>query len=644
MATRTWLQRLRKHPLLTVATAALLMATAWLSRAIVPASGSGRQAFALLMIAAAIIAGIPIAKEAWGRLRGRQLSIPLLVTVAAIGAVWIGEAWEAAAVTFLYALGGYMETRTLARTRQALRSLVAAAPRTARVLRQGTLTIVPAASVEAGETVVVLPGDRVPVDGAVVDGWAALDTSALTGEPMPVEVAPGDQVMGGSVSQGGQIEVLAQRVGRDTTFSRLIHLVAEAQEQKPKVQRFLDRFARWYTPAIMLTAVAIYVFTTDARLALTFLVIGCPGALVMAAPVATVAGLGRAARQGILIKGGERLERIGRVDAVAFDKTGTLTAGRPRVTHAAAFTGDTRQMLALAAAAELRSEHHLATAILAHAEEAGVDPVAAWDWQLIPGRGARADSAVGELLVGNRALLTDAGIDLSPSAAAQVAAREALGETIALVAAAGVPVGLIGIADTLRADATGLVTALHRAGVKRTVMLTGDSQAAAARVAGQLGITEVRAGLLPAEKVAAIAELQREGYVTAMIGDGINDAPALAAADVSIAMGKSGTQVAIETADIVLMSDRLALVPEAIGLSRKIMTIIRQNVILAVAVVVLLLAGVVGRVVHLGSGMLIHEASVLLVIANGMRLLGGKAGQHNIAPPDHAPQPVHLRR
>ena len=610
-----WIGRHRE--LLVVGLAGALIAVAWLVRA----AGNG-AAYEGLMSAAAVTAGIPIVREAVGRLRARQFSIPLLVTVAAAGALAIGEAWEAAAVTFLYVFGGYLESLTLARTRSAVRALVDLVPRTARVKRGDALVQIPAEEVRPGETVVVLPGDRVPVDGTVTAGRAALDTAALTGEPLPREAGPGQAVLGGSVSQSGYLELVAERIGADTTFSRMIYLVVEAQAGKPRVQHLLDRFARWYTPAVMLTAAILYVFTRDIRLALTFLVIGCPGALVVAAPVAVVAGLGSAARQGVLIKGGERLERITKVDVVAFDKTGTLTRGRPEVTAVVAFAGDSRRLVALAAAAEQRSEHHLATAILARAQGEGIEPAAASDWSLIPGLGAVARGEAGEILVGNRRLLAAHGIDLTPDQAAELTAHEAAGETVALVAAGGAVQGLLGITDPLRPEAAGLMARLQQSGVRRTLLLTGDNAAAAGRIARRLGIDEVRAGLLPEDKVTAIREQQVAGHVVAMIGDGVNDAPALAAADVSIAMGASGTQAALEAADIALMGDRLEQIPFAIGLSRRILSVVRQNVAFAVGVVLLLLAGVVTRQVSLGSGMLIHEASVLIVIANGMRLLG----------------------
>ncbi len=364
-----------------------LIAVAWAARW----RNGPEAAFVVPMTAAAVYAGVPIVREAWGRLQHKQFSIPLLITVASVGALWIGEVWEAAAVTFLYRFGSYLEGLTLNRTRAALRNLLALRPLVARVRRGGDeWKEIPADEVAVGETVLVRPGDQVPVDGTVVAGRAALDTAALTGEPLPKEASAGDQVLSGSVSRGGSIEVRAERVSADTTFNRLIRLVARAQNDKPKVQRFLDRFAQWYTPAVMLAAVAIFLWSRDVKLALTFLVIGCPGALVVAAPVAVVAGLGRAARQGTLIKGGERLELVGRLDAVAFDKTGTLTEGTPTVSNVDAFDVDVRDVVQWAMTAEERSEHHLAAAINAWGRERGVQPLSADSWDFYPGLGVAA--------------------------------------------------------------------------------------------------------------------------------------------------------------------------------------------------------------------------------------------------------------
>ena len=578
-----------------------------------------------LMIAVAIAAGAPIAREAATKLQMRQFSIALLVVLASIGAILIGEAWEAAVVTVLYVLGGWLESRTLARTRSALRELVDAMPRTARVRRGDDIAEVSAYEVARGDVVVVRPGDLVPVDGEVVAGSASLDTSSVTGESMPMEAGVGAKVTSGSVSLGGYLEIRAEQVGADTTFSRLIYLVAEAGEQKPKVQRTLDRFAQWYTPSVIGASVLVYLISRDMHLALTFLVIACPGALVAAAPVAMIAGLGSSARRGVLIKGGERLERIAGIDTVAFDKTGTLTLGRPRVVAVEAFEGSSpAQVLAAAVSAELRSEHHLASAILARAEADGVDPLPARDWDLRPGQGVVAVTDESQqAAVGNTALMNALGVVASPEQLAAVESREAQGETVAWVSLAGRAIGLIGIADEPRPDAAQAIAALRDAGIDRIVMLTGDNRRAAEHVGAVLGIhsDHIRAGLMPDEKVSAVRDLQAGGARVAMVGDGINDAPALATADVSIAVGASATRAAMEAADIALMSNNLMRIPQAMTHSRRILQVVRQNVALAVGVVVLLLAGVLVGRVHLASGMAVHEASILAVTLNGMRLL-----------------------
>ncbi len=578
-----------------------------------------------LMTAIAIAAGVPIAREAVSKLRLKQFSIALLVVLASIGAIIIGEAWEAAVVTVLFSLGGWLESRTLARTRSALKELVDMMPRTARVRRGTEIVEVSAYEVKQGDVVVVRPGDMVPVDGKVVAGSASLDTSSVTGESMPSEAAVGTAVTSGSVSLGGYLEIEADRVGADTTFSRLIYLVAEAGDQKPRVQRTLDKFAQWYTPSVIIASVSVFAVTRDAHLALTFLVIACPGALVAAAPVATIAGLGSAARRGVLIKGGERLERIARIDTVAFDKTGTLTMGKPQVVAVEGFNGrPSADVLAAAAAAEMRSEHHLATAVLARARTEGVEPLPALDWELRAGQGVVALTQAGaQAAVGNVALMRALGIDVSPEQLEVMAVREAQGETVTLVSLGGEAIGLIGIADQPRPEAAAAVVALSDAGIKNVVMLTGDNERAALHVAGMLGIEpkNVKSGLMPDDKVQAIRELQHSGARVAMIGDGINDAPALAMADVSISMGAAATRVAMEAADIALMGDNLLRIPQAFAHSRRMIRVIEQNVAVAVIVVAILLVGVLVGRVHLASGMFIHEASILVVTLNGLRLL-----------------------
>jgi Zn2+/Cd2+-exporting ATPase len=593
-----------------------------------------------LLLIAALVAGSEIAQRAWFGLRQRHVTIELLVAIAAVGALFIGEYWEAAAVTFLFLFGAYLEAHTLGRTRQVLAGLLELAPTTALLLRDGVQKEVSPEAVRPGETVLLKPGARVPVDGEVIDGRSVVDESAVTGESMPVEKVAGTAVYAGTVNQAGLLKVRATGVGADTTLARIIRRVEEAQEGKAPTQRFIERFARWYTPFIILLSAAAYLGTGNLILALTLLVIGCPGALVISTPVSIVAGIGRAAKRGILIKGGEYLENAGKLTAIALDKTGTLTEGKPAVTdvvtllpapaYAAAGTvlepvADERQeLLHWAAIAEAGSEHPLAEAIVAAATMASPDgrPVPEADtFETFTGRGVRAAYMNHVIGVGTPDWMAEMGIAVPGRAESAIDRLQASGKTAVLVALDGLVIGVLGIADRLRPAAPEMVRRLREAGLRELILLTGDNEPTARAIAAKAGITDVRAGLLPEDKLAAIRQLQRDGHVVGMLGDGINDAPALAAADIGIAMGVAGTAVAIETADMALMTNDLLKVPEAIRLSRATLSNIRQNVIIALVTVALLLAGVFLGKVHMAGGMLIHQASVLLVILNGMRLL-----------------------
>lgn len=603
----------------------------------------------VLMALAALITGADIAVRAWTALRVRHVGIELLVTIAATGALAIGEVWEAAAVTFLFALGGYLETRTLSKTRRAIEALLEMAPPTAIVLRTGEPVTVSTHEVADGETVLVRPGDRVPVDGVVVSGHGVVDESAITGEPMPAEKQPGDTVFAGTLNHGGLLHVRSTRVGADTTMARIIRRVEEAQDAKAPVQRFIERFARVYTPALLLLSVLAYGLTRNVELALTLLVIGCPGALVIAIPVSVVAGIGRAAREGVLIKGGEHLERAGRITAVAFDKTGTLTEGQPRLGEVAALRvtspGDrgaggtelavcevaaegavercrreTRELLWTAAIAETASGHPLARPIVEWASALGEVP-SPERLDAVPGRGIRTVHAGARIDVGSVPALVEWGISIPPVVHRRVEQITRDGSTALLVAVDGALAGVLSVTDAPRANAARALWRLREVGVRRVIMLTGDASGAAHAVAGSVGIEEVHAALLPGEKLEWVRRLQAEGEVVAMVGDGINDAPALAQADVGIAMGAGGSDVAIETADIALMTADLEKVSRAIELSRRTLANMRQNVSLALLTVAALLAGVLAGEVQMAGGMLIHEISVLAVIANAMRLL-----------------------
>lgn len=582
----------------------------------------------IFMVAAAVVAGTPIVRSAVRALMAKVVGIDLLVSVAAIGALFIGEYWESAAVTFLFAVGHALENATLNKTRSALAELVAVAPDVAVVMRDGEQHEIPAGQVATGEIVLVKNGAKVPVDGIVVGGSGALDEASITGESIPVEKTNGDRVFAGTVSNGGLLQVEATGVGADTTLARIIHRVEEAQEAKAKTQAFMDRFSAWYTPAIIVLAVVAGLITGNIEMALTLLVIGCPGALVISIPVAIVAGIGRGAKDGILIKGGEYLETSAKISAVALDKTGTLTEGKPYLTDVVVLdAGFTRgDVLRWAARAEAGSEHPLARPIIEAAAEEGVSvPGLPEHTEPVPGKGIVATIDGRRVAVGNLPLLQAEGIadtDAGAIAAAEAADELAgLGRTPMIIAIDGSVIGVVAVADRVRADAKEMVARLHQAGVKKVVMLTGDTLRVAQAVAAEVGVDEVRASLLPEDKLDAVRGLQAEGYTVAMVGDGVNDAPALAVADIGIAMGAAGTGVAIETADIALMRDDLLKLPQAVDLARRTVRVMRENIVIALFTVGMLLAGVIAGGVTMTLGMLVHEISVLVVIVNAMRLL-----------------------
>lgn len=586
----------------------------------------------LLMLAAAVVAGYGIVVNAVRALVTKMISIDLLVSVAAIGATIIGNFWEAAAVTFLFSVGHALEAATMNKTRSALAELVAVAPDTAVVMRDGEQQEVPAHQVRMGEIVLVKNGSKVPVDGEVVAGTAALDEASITGESIPVEKSKSDQVFAGTISTSGFLQVLATGVGADTTLARIIHRVEEAQDAKAKTQAFIDRFSTWYTPAVFLLALLTGLVTQDVVLALTLLVIGCPGALVISIPVAIVAGIGRAARNGILIKGGEYLETSAKISAVAVDKTGTLTEGRPKLTdivvldHSMART----DVLRWAAAAEAGSEHPLARPILDAASDEGVGPVGMPGGVTpVAGKGIVSEVEDQRVLIGNAPLLAQYGVEDTvgaDDAANQLAAQ---GKTPMIVAVDDAVIGVIAVADQIRADAPDMVARLHDAGVEKVVMLTGDTRLVAEAIGASVGIDEIHASLLPEDKLDAVAKMQRDGHTVAMVGDGVNDAPALATADIGVAMGAAGSAVAVETADIALMGDNLMKLPESVSLAKRTVSVMRQNIFIALATVVALLIGVFAGGVTMSVGMLVHEGSVLVVILNAMRLM--RNDQHSTA-------------
>ena len=622
-----WFRRHRKA-IVTAATG-VLYAGGWSLGYLTAAD----TASAAILVLAAVVGGYDIARAASYEVRSRTLGVKTLVTLAAIGAIVIGEYWEAAAVVFLFALGSYLEGRTMRKTRSALQELLSLTPDVAHVRRDGEFVEVPAREVSTDEVVLIKPGGKVPVDGEVLEGESAVNQAPVTGESAPVRKTDGDEVYAGTVNQEGALEVVAIGTGTDTTLNRIIRRVEEAQEAQAPTESLIERFAQYYTPAIIVLAVGAYLLTRDALMALTLLVIGCPGALVIGPPVSIVSAIGNAARNGVLMKGGEHLETAGTIDLVAFDKTGTLTRGETTGADVRSFGVADEEVLRVAATAEKKSEHHLADAIVSAAEDGGPTGLAADggltqrphiptpdDFAVVPGKGVVAHHDGRAIVVGNRALCDDRGIGIPRAAAEAVRTFEDRGDTAVYVTLDGTVVGVIALRDDPRESAARVVNALRDAGVK-PVMLTGDNERTARAVADQVGIDDYRAELLPADKQAVIRELREAGSVVAMVGDGINDAPSLATADVGIAMGAAGTDTAIETADMALMADDLEQIPYAVSLSKATRWNVMENVGIAVLTVGLLLAGVLLSAVHLAGGMLVHEGSVLLVILNGMRLL-----------------------
>lgn len=637
----------RKKVLLIVS--GLFITMGW----VVALFGDSARLFNSLMLLATLTAGYEIGRRAWHGLRNRHTNIELLVTIAATGGLFIGVFWEAAAVTFLFLLGGWLEARTMSKTRDTLKELINMAPDTAIVVDDGERREITARQVEEGMRVLVKPGTKIAVDGIVESGVTSIDESAITGEPIPAEKQPGSEVFAGTINKNGRIFVKATKAGSDTTLAKIIRRVEEAQEEKAPTQRFIERFARWYTPGIVVLSIVSYLITWDLELALTLLVIGCPGALVISTPISVITGIGNAAKKGILIKGGEYLENAGKVTAIALDKTGTLTVGKPSVTEiiyfpkSIALAGVNREeeladlhtvslpdrnneplpsevdeIFYWASVAESASEHPLAEAIMAESGQSGRIPEPD-RFESHTGKGIEALLGDDHIYVGKADFLKEKGIIIANGIEKEMERLTNKGRTVVLVARNKELLGAIGIADQIRPEAPKMIKKLYETGIERIAMLTGDAEPTANAIAGEAGITEVHAGILPEDKNNIILGMQEKGHQVAMVGDGINDAPALATADIGIAMGAAGTDVAIETADIALMSDKLMNIPESLRISTLTLRNIRQNVGIALVTVSALLAGVFMGSVNMASGMLIHELSVMAVILNGMRLRWG---------------------
>ena len=560
----------------------------------------------------------------------------LLMLVAVAGALFIGEWSEGAAVTFLFGLSELLESFSVQRARRAIESLLALAPPTAFVKRGERFEEVPVEQVSAGDTVAVKSGQRVPLDGEVSAGASAVNQAPITGESLPVEKKSGDTVFAGTINGEGSLEIRVTKAANDTMLARIVKLVGEAQAQKAPAQRFVDGFARIYTPAVMVLALLVFVLPPLVAggvwgvwfyRALVLLVIACPCALVISTPVSIVSGLTAMARRGVLIKGGAHLESIGKLRALAVDKTGTITEGKPRVLRVITFAGNAEnEVLRIAAAIDAHSEHPLARAVVAHAEQSGIAVSRAEGYTARTGRGAEATVDGHEYFVGNHRFTHELGV-CSEEIERVLADIEAQGQSVVIVghkphgSCSGDVLGVLAVGDAIRPNAAGAIRALHAAGIEKVVMLSGDNQCTADAIARQAGIDEAHGDLLPDDKIARVRELTARFHFVGMIGDGVNDAPAMAAASVGIAMGKAGTDTAIETADMALMQDDLRRVADAILLGRRTVRTIQFNIALALALKALFLILALLGHASLWLAILADTGATLIVIANALRLL-----------------------
>ena len=578
------------------------------------------------LAAASVLGAAPIAIQAYQALKVKVVSIDVLVTIAVAGAFLIKNLEESAIVTFLFLFGAYLEQRTLNKTRSAIKELTEMAPESAlKQMKNGEFEEVEVEEVDAGDILLVKTGAKVPVDGTVLAGHGHINEASITGESVPVSKKKEDQVYAGTILENGTLQVIADRVGEDTTFGKIIELVEEAQDSKSEAERFIDRFSKHYTPAVLIFSVIVWLFSRNIELAITILVLGCPGALVIGVPVSNVAGIGNGARHGVLLKGSEVIHDFSKVDTIVFDKTGTLTIGNPKVADKEIYADNVDEVLGYLASVEKESGHPLARAVTEHIGETKLYAVDKTD--VVKGGGIVAHVDGHIVAVGNAALMDQEKITINEKASTDIARFEKNGNSLVLTSVDGELKVLMGIRDQIRPGVKEVLQKLKKLGVKNLVLLSGDNQPTVDLVAHELGLTEAHGHMLPEDKSAYIRELQVKGQIVAFVGDGVNDSPSLALAQIGIAMG-SGTDVAIETSDVVLMNSDLSRLPHALGLTKATATNMRQNIIIAVGVVLFLLASVFfSDWMNMSIGMFVHEGSILVVILNGMRLLRYRLGQ-----------------
>ncbi|MEK4701361.1 heavy metal translocating P-type ATPase [Solibacillus sp. FSL R7-0668] len=572
------------------------------------------------LLIASILGVAPIAIQAYQALKVKVVSIDVLVTIAVIGAVLIRNYEESAIVTFLFLFGSYLEQRTLNKTRSAIKELTELAPESAlKQMANGDFEEIDVDDVDEGDLLLVKTGAKVPVDGTVLVGEAHINEASITGESLPVRKKQGSEVFAGTILENGTIQIRADRVGGDTTFGRIIELVEEAQDSKSEAERFIDRFSKYYTPGVLVLGVIVGLFTNNVELAITVLVLGCPGALVIGVPVSNVSGIGNGARHGILLKGSEVINDFSKIDTMIFDKTGTLTIGNPEVAEKEYYDENIEDFLGYLASVERESDHPLAKAVLKDIGDVNFSTVE--ETVVVKGGGIIAKVAGHRIAVGNVALMEQENIAMNDKARQDIERFEQNGNSLVIAAMDGKLKALLGIRDQIRPGVKQDLQKLKKLGVQNLVVLSGDNQGTVDLVARELGLTEAHGHMLPENKAAYIEKLQAQGQIIAFVGDGVNDSPSLALADIGIAMG-SGTDVAIETSDVVLMNSDFSRLPHAFGLTKATSRNMKQNIIIAVGVVFILLSALLfSNWMSMTIGMFVHELSILVVIVNGMRLL-----------------------
>jgi Cd2+/Zn2+-exporting ATPase len=578
---------------------------------------------------AIIISGYKPAKSAYYAVKSRSLDMNVLMTMAAVGAALIGEWLEGATVVWLFALGAALQARSIEQTRKSIRNLMDLAPPEAWIKVDGKLVKKAVEEVTIGQMMVVKPGEKIPLDGEVIAGQSSVNQAPITGESIPVDKEAGDAVYAGTINENGSLEVKVTKLVDDTTISKIIHLVEEAQEKKAPTEAFVDKFAAIYTPIVFVVALLMMIVLPLLGLGewgewfykgLELLVIACPCALVISTPVAIVSAIGNAAKNGVLIKGGTFLEAAGRIKAVAFDKTGTLTEGKPAVSDVLPLMISEERLISIAAALEEYSTHPIAKSIVQYAQEKRIPSLAGADFKSITGKGVQAVIDGNVHYAGNMKLFVEIGTPFGESLS-QIERLQAEGKTIIIIGTDKEIFGVISVADAIRPAAVSALSRLQMVGVEQMVMLTGDNEGTAKRIAAESGVNRYFAELLPEDKVSAVKRLQQEGYKTAMVGDGINDAPALATADLGIAMGGAGTDTAMETADIVLMADNLEKLPYTIHLSKRALTIIKQNVWFSLIIKAIALLLIFPGWLTLWMAVLSDTGAALIVILNSLRLM-----------------------